>query len=186
MRIVPKWLDFVKHSNSDCVFELGRLPPYLPMWVISSGKWIIVGVTWVNGCTVALRRCASQSPPRERFLTVQCQERPIAMEGRRPGFLTQLSHWLTAWPDPNLRASVFFSRKWQGRMSSSLGSLPVLPTILWLKDPASPCWITASENHTIAARKDSRAPNMSPWHATHQFYKWRNWVPERLRSKQPA
>ena len=98
--------------------------------------------------------CAS-SPPSSAVLG-----RPAATGSRRPGFLTQLSHWLTVWPDPTPRASVFSSRKWHSRMSPSLWSLPILPAILWLKESASPCLIMASENHRSAAGKDSRAPSL--------------------------
>ena len=128
------------------------LPPYLTMWMMSYGKWIMVGVKEMSRCTDVLPVLLPGRGPQ------QCG---AAIGSRRPGFLTQLSHWLTVWPDPALRASVFSSRKWLSSKSPSLWSLPVLPTILWLKDSASPCLIMASENHRFAAGKDSRAPSFS-------------------------
>jgi hypothetical protein len=123
---------------------------------LSSGKWRAAAAKWVNTCTVLPNRCDSHCPPRERNLAGWCLERPATMPGRRRGILTQLSHWLT------LRASVFPSRRWQGRMSSALE--PPSPTCHPLiKAFALPCLIIASENHILAAGKDSRARNI-PFH----------------------
>lgn len=124
-------------------------------------------------------RCASCPPPRKRHPAVQCQGRPAAIGGRRPGFVTQLNHWPTAWTDPTFQASVFSSRKSQSRMSSSLCSLPVLPTMLWLKDSAS----GESQNCSWKGLKSSKYVSLPrPPHSPHWFHKWGNWGPERLRS----